>query len=154
MSILAPEPLKHYWKQRSESAASVFEAVMPVEKWRLDLPESEVESEAIALGDAIDTVPIDVVYELGFERISELLSHLHISRAMRLLQVFTQRDPSFMVAFAEYVDENAQADGSANVNFARSLLLSQLDLLAEIFAPDRIEMIENALEVIDNYETI
>ncbi len=79
----------------------------------------------------------------------KLLSHTHIARTLRIMQYMDSVSPgsaSKMLMNAEKMKEADAEDPHAALFLSRNMVFERLQLIGRVFAPERINLVINALE--------
>lgn len=127
----------------------VIVAIERVESWVLD-GHPTFEQALIRLGEVLEVTPgFELSEEAKFIRI---LTNTHASRALRLLQAMDIAKPGTapqLLMFAEEASagsERKPPDPYAKLFLRRNLVFERLQLLARVFAPQRISLVLKAVE--------
>lgn len=127
----------------------VIVAIERVESWVLD-GHPVFEQAIIRLGEVLEITPgFELTEEAKFIRI---LASTHASRALRLLQSIDVAKPGTAPQLLMYAEEaSAGSEGRtpdpyATMFLRRNLVFERLQLLARVFAPQRISLVLKALE--------
>jgi intracellular multiplication protein IcmW len=127
----------------------VIVAIERVESWVLD-GNPIFEQALIRLGEVLEVTPgFELTEEAKFIRI---LANTHASRALRLLQFIDMKKPGTapqLLMFAEEASgggEGKTPNPYAKMFLRRNLVFERLQLLARVFAPQRISLVLKAVE--------
>lgn len=128
----------------------VIVAIEQVEHWVLD-SDPRVEQALIRLGEVMDrTTHFELTEEAAF---IQVLATVRASRALRLLQALDVAKPGSASQLLMYAEgehaEGTQAnptDPFAKLFLKRNLVFERLQLLARVFAPQRVSLVLKSLE--------
>lgn len=127
----------------------VIAAIEQVESWVLD-GHPTFEQALIRLGEVLEVTPgFELSEETKFIRI---LASTHASRALRLLQAMDIAKPGTAPQLLMYAEEASNGsegkapDPYAKLFLRRNLVFERLQLLARVFAPQRISLVLKAVE--------
>lgn len=118
-----------------------------IEMWAADQDPS-VEESLQKLGEKLDNVSgVEITNEAPMIK---MLANLRISRALRIMQFLDVLQPgtaSKLLIFAEDQTKDAENKNPyAELFLKRNLAFERLQLLARVFAPERINLVLKALE--------
>lgn len=118
-----------------------------IEMWAAD-QDPNVEAALSRLGEKLDNVSgVEITNEAPMIK---MLANLRISRALRVMQFLDVLQPgtaSKLLIFAEDQTKDAgNKNPYADLFLKRNLAFERLQLLARVFAPERINLVLKALE--------
>lgn len=115
-----------------------------VEDWTLD-GDPTLEEAIRELGTVLEDVgAVDLKQE---DDLIKLAAHIKASRNLRLLQALDTAHPGAASKLLMHAEANSAArEPISELFLRRNIVFERLRLLTRIFAPDRIELILNALE--------
>jgi intracellular multiplication protein IcmW len=149
MPDLSLEAIHSFWDNYDRRTLyRIIAALENVEHWTQDL-DPELEPLVMQLGEVIDEAhSFEVEDESKFVR---LLSNIHSGRAMRLLQALDMEKPgtaSKLLMFAEETADNTSVldNTHAKLFIKRNLVFERLQLIARVFAPQRVSLVLKGLE--------
>jgi intracellular multiplication protein IcmW len=148
MPDLHTDAVHAFWD--SYDRRTLYRIVVALEKmehWSLDqIPE--VEAALIQLGEQIDQA--EAIEALDEEKFVRILLNTRAPRAFRILQSIDMVKPgtaSGLLMHAEEASKREQnPDAGAQLFLRRNLVFERLQLLSRLFSPNRIFLILNALE--------
>ncbi len=145
MSIDAVHRFWHDYDKRT--LYRIVTSMEGIEAWAADQDPS-IEQSLIYLGNQLDTLS---EFELTDESVLiKFLANTRTSRALRLMQFLDVLKPGTASKLLIYAEE--QTKDAANKNryaelfLKRNLAFERLQLLARVFAPERINLVLKALE--------
>jgi intracellular multiplication protein IcmW len=144
MPDLSSEGVHAHWQAFSDPMIyRVVTFIEGVEKWVLN-GQDEFEDALRRLGEALDEVGrIDLQKE---DELIELCVFTSCSRALRLLQGLDAAHPGSASKLLGYAEENSVGDDLSAVFLRRNLVFERLRLLGRVLAPERLQLLTNALE--------
>lgn len=118
-----------------------------IEHWAADT-DPQVDALLNQLGQALDNVQdFEITDEAS---IVKVLANVHTSRALRLMQFLDVMKPGsaskLLIHAEEYTKEGQPKDKYCDLFLKRNLTFERLQLLARVFAPERINLVLKALE--------
>lgn len=118
-----------------------------IESWAADT-DPDVDSILKQLGNALDTIDdFEITDEAA---IVKILANIHSSRALRLMQFLDVMKPGSASKLLIHAEENTKDDQPKDkyceLFLKRNLTFERLQLLARVFAPERINLVLKALE--------
>jgi intracellular multiplication protein IcmW len=118
-----------------------------IEMWAAD-QDPTVEETILKLGEKLDSI---TDFEMTNEApVIKILANIRVSRALRLMQFLDTLKPgtaSKLLIFAEdQTKDAANKNPYADLFLKRNLAFERLQLLARVFAPERINLVLKALE--------
>jgi intracellular multiplication protein IcmW len=134
-----------FWKNYEDPMIyRVISFMETAEDWTLD-GDPELERAITAIGEKLDSL---TRFELGKEdQFIALCCHIKTSRILRLLQAIDTIDPGSASNLLMYAEEHNSPDNlSAGLFLRRNIIFERLRLLARVFAPERFDLVLNALE--------
>jgi intracellular multiplication protein IcmW len=121
-----------------------------LEQWTCDL-EPEVDAALIELGQILDTTKNFEVDDEGM--IIRILINTHSARALRLMQFLDTLRPGTASKLLMYAEEQTKDQHNKNpycdLFLKRNLVFERMQLLARVFAPERVNLVLKALESVD-----
>lgn len=130
----------------------VIVAIERVESWVLD-GHPTFEQALIRLGEVLEVTPDFTLSEEA--KLIRVLASTHASRALRLLQAIDIKKPGTAPQLLMYAEEASAGserkgpDPYAKIFLRRNLVFERLQLLARVFAPQRISLVLKAVEQSD-----
>lgn len=96
------------------------------------------------LGHAFDNAK---AFELKHEdHYIHICAHLHMTQLLRILQTVDMISPGSASKILMYAEENSHRDETINFFLRRNIVFERLRLLARVFAPDRLALLNQVLE--------
>ncbi len=80
------------------------------------------------------------------EHYIRICSHLHMTQLLRILQTIDTVSPGSASKVLMYAEENSHRDETINFFLRRNIVFERLRLLARVFAPDRLALLNKVLE--------
>jgi intracellular multiplication protein IcmW len=118
-----------------------------IESWAADTDEN-VDSLLNELGESLDNIEDFEITDEG--AVIKVLANLHSSRALRLMQFLDVMKPGsaskLLIHAEEHTKEGQAKDKYCELFLKRNLTFERLQLLARVFAPERINLMLKALE--------
>ncbi|MBN2689739.1 MAG: type IVB secretion system protein IcmW [Gammaproteobacteria bacterium] len=146
MADLSTNGAHQYWRNYSDS--SIYKTLVfmeSVENFTLD-GDPDLEESLQKLGNVLDEVSgIDLGMQKEFV---DICAFIKANRFLLLLQSLDLANPgsaSKVIAFAE---DNDKGKGSASLFVRRNIVFERLRLLSRVFAKERLELIQKALEAL------
>lgn len=145
MSIEAVHAFWHHYDKRI--LYRIITSMEGIETWVADT-DHEVEEVFLRLGAQLDKIEDFELTDEG--AVVQVLANTRSSRALRLMQYLDTLQPgtaSKLLVYAEEQTKDAEHKNRyANLFLKRNLSFERLQLLARVFAPERINLILRALE--------
>lgn len=133
-----------YWKNFPDPVIfQVISLMESTEHWVYD-SDDKLEQHLSQLGQAMEDITrFDLKQEQNFIDVGNCL---HMSRVLRLMQGVDRLHPGSASRLLMYTEENAASDANANFFLQRNIAFERLRLLSRVFANERLELIQNALD--------
>ena len=145
MPDLSPEGVKQFWIERHDHALyRIIASLEGVEDWTYDGNE-EFEESIKQLANTLEKLQKFELYQE--EKFVKVLSALKSGRALRILQFIDRLQPgaaSKLLIYAEVASNNPE--DLPGFFLKRNLVFERLQLLGRIFAPERFDLVNRALE--------
>lgn len=118
-----------------------------VEKWTYDLDE-EFEQEIETLTRELSDIGKVDMSKLGHQELFiRIANSISSSRALRFLHIIDTAHPGAASRLLSHAEEITQApDDEAGLFLRRNIVFERLRLLGRVFAKDRLDMVQKALE--------
>lgn len=144
MVDLTQQASLEYWKNFPDPMIfQVISLMESTEYWVFDSDET-IENHMTQLGQAMEDITrFDLQHEQTFIDVG---NRLHMSRVLRMMQAIDRLHPGSASRLLMYTEENAQSDASSNFFLQRNIAFERLRLLGRVFANERLELIQNALD--------
>lgn len=137
-----------YWKtQHDPFLGRVINMLGNTEDWLQD-DNPELEELVSSIIEGLDKLK---KIEIKDERLFiSLLSNIHISRALRFMQYLDSKTPGSASKLLIYAEVSSKGSSDyIGLFLNRNLIFERLQLLARIFAPQRIDLVVRALETVE-----
>lgn len=134
-----------YWQDYPDPTLFRVLAFMEsMENWVYD-GNPELEQALDRLGLALDDI---LQFELKKqEEYLNIGNHIHTSRILRIMQAIDMTHPGSASRLLMYAEENSRDDNDpAGLFLRRNIIFERLRLLARVFSPERLTLIQRALE--------
>lgn len=133
-----------YWKNFPDPMIfQVISLMESTEYWVYDSDET-LETHLSKMGEAMEDITrFDLKYEQTFIDVGNCL---HMGRVLRLMQAIDRLHPGSASRLLMYTEENAHSDNSSNFFLQRNIAFERLRLLGRVFANDRLQLIQQALD--------
>ena len=144
MVELTREDAHRYW--RSYSDPRVYRALVSMESmedWTLD-GDPELEQAMTEFGLALDGIKDLDLEEQG--RFVQVLSRLHMTRVLYIMQLLDQGLPGSASKLLAYAESHYETDSDAKLFVNRNILFERLRLLARVFSYDRFKQLQAVFE--------
>lgn len=145
MPSLSYQDVHQFWKDyRDPIIYRVISFMESIEDWTLD-GHPELEAALQALGTILDDVGnIDLQQE---DLIIELITHIKTGRGLRILMSLDNAYPGAAAKILMHAEEiTRSSEDHAGVFLRRNIVFERLRLLGRVFAPDRLALVQKALE--------
>lgn len=145
MPNLSPASVHQFWKDyRDPIIYRVISFMESVEDWTLD-GDFELEEAILQLGEALEDIGnIDLQQE---NTIIELITHVKTGRGLRILMCLDNAYPGAAAKILMHAEEVTQSNNDhPGVFLRRNIVFERLRLLGRVFAPDRLAVVQKALE--------
>ena len=128
----------------------IVASIEAVESWAID-NDVHVDQALIHLGEALEGLSESDIEFHDEAKVVKLLASIHAGRALRLMQFLDIKKPGTASKLLVYAEEStkdkAQKDVFADMFLKRNLSFERLQLLSRVFAPERVKLVLNALEM-------
>jgi hypothetical protein len=134
-----------YWfRFKDQSVYKIILAMESVEdNWTIE--NSEVLEEKLDyLSGYIESLQGAELQNL--DKIIAVISHLKISQMLRVLQYLDEINPGSAAKILEYAEKTSSKNSSSEVFLSRNVVFERLRLLFRILAPERLSLIQSAIE--------
>lgn len=134
-----------FWKEYPDPTLFRVLALMEsMEDWVHD-GNPVVEESLTQLGDALEGI---TKFELKEQdAYIQLGNHIHISRILRIMQSIDTTHPGSASSLLMYAENNTQNNSDpAGLFLKRNIAFERLRLLSRVFSPERLELVQHALE--------
>ena len=145
MPDLSHDAVHRFWHDyQDKTIYRVISFMEGVEDWTLD-GHPEVEAAIAALGQTLEDIGnIDLQQEDAF---IELVTHIKTGRGLRLLMCLDTAYPGAAAKVLMRAEEATQSDEDhPGIFLRRNIVFERLRLLGRIFAPERLQLVQKALE--------
>ena len=145
MPNLSAKTIHKFWKEYDDpSLYRVIAFLEGVEDWTLD-GHPEVEKSIDKLGEVLENIGnIDLQQEAAFV---ELVANIKSGRGLRILMCLDMAYPGAAAKVLMHAEENSKADDdTAGLFLRRNVVFERLRLLSRVFSPDRLKLVQKALE--------
>lgn len=145
MPDLTLQGTHEFWfRYRDPMIYRVINFMEGVESWTVD-GEPSLEAAIKKLGETLDKVgKVDLKREAEFVKLG---AYLKASRMLRMMQALDVAHPGAASKLLMYSERNSKKTGDTNGLFLRrNVVFERLRLLARIFAPERCQAVQKALE--------
>lgn len=145
MPNLSPKTVHKYWKEYTDpSLYRVIAFLEGVEDWTVD-GHPAVEQSIDKLGEVLENIGnIDLQQEAAFV---ELVANIKSGRGLRILMCLDMAYPGAAAKVLMYAEENTKSDDDTPGLFLRrNVVFERLRLLSRVFSPDRLKLVQKALE--------
>ena len=136
----------NYWYNFKDQ--SIYKVVLIMESieadWSIDNNNEKVDNSLDVLAKCIDN--LNKIDFKNPEKITKAIAHLKISQLLRILQSLETILPSAAASILDYAEKNQNSDPYAKVFLSRNVVFERLRLLSRIIAPERLSLIQSALE--------
>ena len=134
-----------YWfRFKDQSVYRVINIMESIEKdWTIDNDEA-LEQALVELGDSMDDIDnIDLKQQ---DKFIQAAAYLKISRMLRILQALDTAYPGAAAKLLEYAEKTSDRNAGAKLFLSRNVVFERLRLLSRILAPERLVLIQSAIE--------
>ena len=133
-----------YWFNfEDKSVYKIINMMESIESWVID-GDAELESSIEALGDCMEEIEnIDLKHQ---EKFIQVIAQLKISRALRILQALDTALPGAAAKILEYAEKTSDRNSDSKLFLSRNVIFERLRLLSRVLAPDRLVLIQSAIE--------
>lgn len=147
MPDLSHEAALRYWFEFVDPIVyRVIVFMESVESWTLD-GDRALEEALTQLGNALETIDNIDLNKLGHEEeFVQILSQIKTGRGLRLLQAMDVVYQGSASKILFYAQNNSKPNSASSFFLNRNLVFERLRLLSRIFAKERLNLIERALE--------
>lgn len=145
MPNLSHHDVHQFWKDYKDPIIyRVISFMESIEDWTLD-GDPQLEAALQALGTILDDVGnIDLQQE---DLIIELITHIRTGRGLRVLMALDNAYPGAAAKILMHAEEATQSsEDHPGVFLRRNIVFERLRLLGRVFAPDRLALVQKALE--------
>ena len=148
MPDLSREAVNIFWCEYDRRTLyRIVTSMERVEDWTVD-DVREIDLAFAVLGKTMEAHPEAEVEDLG--NLIKVLANVHTARALRIMQYLDSVKPgtaSRILMHAEEATKDKHAsDPYAEMFLKRNLVFERLQLLARVFAPERVNLVIRALE--------
>lgn len=136
--------LKFWFEYKDSIIYRVITYMESVENWTID-DNPELESAIDSLGKIMDNVGnVDLQKEDEFIQIA---AYIKASRALRLLQAMDTAHPGAASKLLTHAEKKSTSpDDAPGLFLRRNVIFERLRLLARVFSPERLALVQQALE--------
>lgn len=148
MSDLSMEGVSQFWYDfQDKMIYRVVTFMDGVETWTMD-ENPEFEYMIQQLTNEFETLAQVDMTKLGQQELFvRIANHLHFSRALRFLHIIDGIHPGAASRLLAYAEENTMSsEDECGLLLRRNIVFERLRLLGRVFAKERIEMVQKALE--------
>jgi intracellular multiplication protein IcmW len=128
----------------------IVASIEAVEVWAVDNDE-HIDQALIYLGESLEGISHSDIEFHDEAKVVKLLASIHAGRALRLMQFLDMKKPGTASKLLVYAEESTKdksdKDVFADMFLKRNLSFERLQLLSRVFAPERIKLLLNALEM-------
>lgn len=145
MPNLSENAVHRFWKEYEDpSIYRVISFMEGVEDWTLD-GNPEVEEAIERLGETLEDIGnIELKQEEAF---IDLVGNIRTGRGLRILMCLDMAYPGAAAKILMHAEETTQSDDDpAGLFLSRNIVFERLRLLGRLFDPERIKLIQQALE--------
>lgn len=145
MADLTLKGSHQYWSQYPDPTIyRVITFMESVEQWTLDGDE-KLEAALKELGEALESLgETDLEEE---DRLIYIAAYIKASRMLRLMQALDTANPGAASKLLMHAEMTTQSNTDvAGLFLRRNIVFERLRLLSRVFSPDRIQLIQTALE--------
>lgn len=148
MPDLSLEAVHAFWHDYDRRTLyRIVTSLEGIESWAADT-DPEVDAILKELGEGLDQINDFDLNDEG--SVIKVLANIHSSRALRLMQFLDVMKPGsaskLLIHAEEHTKEGQVKDKYCELFLKRNLTFERLQLLARVFAPERINLILKALE--------
>ena len=144
MTDLSLAACQAFWESYQEKSVSLTVALMEkVETWTFDMDE-EVEKRLAIMGKCLDNY--DGVSLDEIESLITICAYLKISRMLYILQAVDKALPGGAAKILAHAEQNEGDNAHIRLFLKRNVTFERLRLLHTLFHPDRINIVNQALE--------
>ena len=152
MVDLSIEGVHRFWYEYDKRTLyRIVTSMEGIEEWAADL-SPDVNEAIKKLGVAMDNVKEDFDFKDEAE-VVKIIANIRSSRAIRIMQYLDTVQPGAASKLLMYAEDNTKEgetkDKYADLFLKRNLAFERLQLLGRVFAPERINLVLKALEVLD-----
>lgn len=145
MPSLNHRDVHHFWKDYKDPIIyRVISFMESIEDWTLD-GDPQLEAALQALGNILEDIGnIDLQQE---DLIIELITHIKTGRGLRILMGLDNAYPGAAAKILMHAEEVTRSnEDHPGVFLRRNIVFERLRLLGRVFAPDRLDLVQKALE--------
>lgn len=151
MPDLSKEGVHAFWHDYDRRTLyRIVTSMEGIEKWAVD-ETPEVNEALNRLGESLEGLGDVEIQDEG--SIIKVLASIHSGRALRLMQYLDVVKPGsaskLLVHAEEHTKEKDNKDPYSDLFLKRNLAFERLQLLARVFAPERLNLLLKALEITD-----
>ncbi|MAZ44741.1 MAG: phosphoesterase [Legionellales bacterium] len=148
MPDLSREAVNIFWCEYDRRTLyRIVTSMEQVENWTLD-DITEIDQALSVLGDTLDAHPEAEVEDM--DNLIKILANVFSARALRIMQYLDSVKPGtaskILMHAEEVTKDEANANPFARLFLKRNLVFERLQLLARVFAPERVNLVIRALE--------